>query len=257
MHDNVQLFKWTEQVLVHTYFNQAFVFLVYSHVFLSLYRTRLSVLAPQNYWSFSTIFICVFFQAAACKRPLWTEDHFSHCSFVCWEDSTWVGVGINNQIQGAGSRGGGGALQRSLGRVLCHQGLQTPTLFQTKIIHFTTLFKTRNPISGSCLSCFVHEPLARKIVQTLPTPLTLNKLFYSILHVFCFLLFHTQNQVIFKTNITQLYTCFWKRKKMLDHLWCIRLYIPKRHPVQDAKWWNSEKTLKTTPCWVAHTHLAK
>ena len=108
MHDNVQLFKWTEQVLVHTYFNQAFVFLVYSHVFLSLYRTRLSVLAPQNYWSFSTIFICVFFQAAACKRPLWTEDHFSHCSFVCWEDSTWVGVGINNQIQGAGSRGGEG-----------------------------------------------------------------------------------------------------------------------------------------------------
>ena len=49
MHDNVQLFKSTEQVIVHTYFNQAFVFLVYSQVFLSLYRTRLSVLAPQDY----------------------------------------------------------------------------------------------------------------------------------------------------------------------------------------------------------------
>ena len=214
MHDNIQLFKWTEQVLVHAYFNQAFPFLVYSHVFLSLHWTRLSGLAPQDYWSFSTIFICVFFQDAACKRPLWTEDHFSHCSFVCWEDSTWVGVGINNQIQGVGGGGwGGGALKKSLGSVLCHQGLQTLTLFQTKIIHFTTLFKTRNPISGPCLSCFVHEPHAWKIVQTLPMSLTFNKLFYSIVHVFCFLLFRTQNQVIFKTNITQLHTYFFEKEK--------------------------------------------
>ena len=99
MHDNVQLFKWTEQVIVHTYFNQAFVFLVYSHVFLSLYKF------------FHYFYLC-FFQDAACKRPLWTEDHFSHCSFVCWEDSTWVGVGINNQIQGAG---GGGGTQEKFG----------------------------------------------------------------------------------------------------------------------------------------------
>ena len=54
---------------------------------------------------FHYFYLC-FFQDAACKRPLWTEDHFSHCSFVCWEDSTWVGVGINNQIQGAGEGGG-------------------------------------------------------------------------------------------------------------------------------------------------------
>lgn len=109
MYDNLQLFKWTEQVLVHTYFNQAFVFLVYSHEFLSLHRlhrTRLSVLA-QDYWNFPTIFICVFFQDAACKRPWGTEDHLSHCSFVCWKDSTWVGVSINNQIQGESVGGGG------------------------------------------------------------------------------------------------------------------------------------------------------
>ena len=109
--------------------------------------------------------------------------------------------------------GGGGALKKSLGSVLCHQGLQTLTLFQTKIIHFTTLFKTRNPISGPCLSCFVHEPHAWKIVQTLPMSLTLNKLFYSIVHVFCFLLFRTQNQVIFKTNIMKLYTYFFEKEK--------------------------------------------
>lgn len=161
---------------------------------------------------FHYFYLC-FFQDAACKRPLWTEDHFSHCSFVCWEDSTWVGVGINNQIQGAGGGGWGGALKKSLGSVLCHQGLQTLTLFQTKIIHFTTLFKTRNPISGPCLSCFVHEPHAWKIVQTLPMSLTLNKLFYSIVHVFCFLLFRTQNQVIFKTNIMKLYTYFFEKEK--------------------------------------------
>ena len=160
---------------------------------------------------FHYFYLC-FFQGAACKRPLWTEDYFSHCSFVCWEDSTWVGVGINNQIQGAGG-GRGGALQSSLGRVVCHQGLQTLTLFQTKIIHFTTLFKTRDAISGPCLSCFVHEPHARKIVQTLPMSLTLNKVFYSIVHVFCFLLFRTQNQVIFKTNIMKLYTYFFEKEK--------------------------------------------
>ena len=51
-------------------------------------------------------FYSCFFQDASCKRPPWTEDHFSHCSFVCREDSTWVGVGINNQFQGG--RGGGG-----------------------------------------------------------------------------------------------------------------------------------------------------
>ena len=129
---------------------------------------------------FHYFYLC-FFQDAACKRPLWTEDHFSHCSFVCWEDSTWVGVGINNQIQGAGEGGGDGALKRSLGRVLCHQGLQTLTLVKTQIIHFTTLFKTRNPFSGPRLSCFVHEPLAQKIVQRLPMSSTLNILFYSIL----------------------------------------------------------------------------
>ena len=161
---------------------------------------------------FHYFYLC-FFQGAACKRPLWTEDYFSHCSFVCWEDSTWVGVGINNQIQGAGGGRGGGALQSSLGRVVCHQGLQTLTLFQTKIIHFTTLFKTRDAISGPCLSCFVHEPHARKIVQTLPMSLTLNKVFYSIVHVFCFLLFRTQNQVIFKTNIMKLYTYFFEKEK--------------------------------------------
>ena len=86
------------------------------------------------------------------------------------------------------------------------------------LLHFTTLLKTRNPISGPCLSCFVHEPHAWKIVQTLPMSLTLNKLFYSIVHVFCFLLFRTQNQVIFKTNITQLHTYFLKKKKIVRPL---------------------------------------
>ena len=130
---------------------------------------------------FHYFYLC-FFQDAACKRPLWTEDHFSHCSFVCWEDSTWVGVGINNQIQGAGGGGWGGHSREVwVEYCTCHKGLQTLTLVQTKIIHFTTLFKTRNPISRPCLSCFVHEPLAWKIVQRLPTSSTLNILFYSIL----------------------------------------------------------------------------
>ena len=84
MHDNIQLFKWTEQVLVHTYFNQALVFFLYSHVFLSLHRTRLSVLAPQDYWSFSTIFICVF------SRMQLVRDHcglkiISHIVHLCAE----------------------------------------------------------------------------------------------------------------------------------------------------------------------------
>ena len=71
---------------------------------------------------FHYFYLC-FFQDAACKRPLWTEDHFSHCSFVCWEDSTWVGVGINNQIQGAGGGGwgggGGGGHTRKIWVVYC------------------------------------------------------------------------------------------------------------------------------------------
>ena len=84
MHDNIQLFKWTEQVLVHAYFNQAFLFLVYSHVFLSLHWTRLSGLAPQDYWSFSTIFICVF------SRVQLVRDHcglkiISHIVHLCAE----------------------------------------------------------------------------------------------------------------------------------------------------------------------------
>ena len=60
---------------------QVFVFLVY------MYISGLSVLT-QDYRSFSTILIFVFFQDTACKRLLWTEDHFSHRSFVCREDST-------------------------------------------------------------------------------------------------------------------------------------------------------------------------
>ena len=57
---------------------------------------------------FHNFYLC-FFQDAACKRPPWTEDHFSRGSFVWREDSTWVGVGINNQIQQGGGGGGGGA----------------------------------------------------------------------------------------------------------------------------------------------------
>ena len=74
---------------------------------------------------FHNFYLC-FFQDAACKRPPWTEDHFSRGSFVWREDSTWVGVGINNQIQ----RGGGGGLvvMRSLGGGLCYRGLQTVTV---------------------------------------------------------------------------------------------------------------------------------
>ena len=62
---------------------------------------------------FHNFYLC-FFQDAACKRPPWTEDHFSHCSFVCREDSTSVGVGINNQIQRGG--GGEGGTQEKFGR---------------------------------------------------------------------------------------------------------------------------------------------
>ena len=58
---------------------------------------------------FHNFYLC-FFQDAACKRPPWTEDHFSRGSFVWREDSTWVGVGINNQIQRGG--GGGGAHEK-------------------------------------------------------------------------------------------------------------------------------------------------
>lgn len=111
MYDNLQLFKWTEQVLVHTYFNQAFVFWYTVMNFSAytgymgqgyLYLLRITEIFP--------LFLFVFFfQDAACKRPWWTEDHFSHCSFVCWKDSTWVGVSINNQIQGESVGEGGGA----------------------------------------------------------------------------------------------------------------------------------------------------
>ena len=31
---------------------------------------------------------------------------------------------------------------------VCHQGLQTPILFMTKIVHFTTLLKTREALNG-------------------------------------------------------------------------------------------------------------
>ena len=179
MHDNLQLFKWTEQVLV-----QVFVFLVY------MYISGLSVLT-QDYRSFSTILIFVFFQDTACKRLLWTEDHFSHRSFVCREDSTWVGVGINSQIQR-----GRGWHSRSLSGGLC---LQTLTLFRQK----SFMFKTRNQISWPC-----------------------------------FLLFRTQNQVIFKTNVMQLYTYFFEKDKNCWYHTCrpliTSLHTSKRHPVQDG-----------------------
>ena len=31
---------------------------------------------------------------------------------------------------------------------VCRQGLQTPILFMTKIVHFTTLLKTREALNG-------------------------------------------------------------------------------------------------------------
>ena len=116
-------------------------------------------------------FYSCFFQDASCKRPPWTEDHFSHCSFVCREDSTWVGVGINNQIQGGR---GGGALEKFGWR--------------------TVPSRPSNP-----------DPVSDK-----------NRSFYHLRKLIswsCFLLFHTQNQVIFKTNIMQLDTYFFEKEK--------------------------------------------
>lgn len=141
----------------------SFCVLIYSHEFLSLHRlhrTRLSVLA-QDYWNFPTIFICVFFQDAACKRPWGTEDHLSHCSFVCWKDSTWVGVSINNQIQGE-SVGGGHA--RSLGGGLCHPDLETLTLFQSKMIHFATS-RQETLFHDPASFCFAHRIREFSIVK--------------------------------------------------------------------------------------------
>ena len=80
---------------------------------------------------FHNFYLC-FFQDAACKRPPWTEDHFSRGSFVWREDSTWVGVGINNQIQ----RGGGGWCSWEVWVEDCVTEAFKLWLFQTKIIHF-------------------------------------------------------------------------------------------------------------------------
>lgn len=115
MHDNIQLFKWTEQVLVGTYFNQALVFFFIQSCISQLTQDKAICTCSSGLLKFFHYFYLCFFQDAACKRPLWTEDHFSHCSFVCWEDSAWVGVGINNRIQGAVGGGGGGGTQEKFG----------------------------------------------------------------------------------------------------------------------------------------------
>ena len=86
-----------------------------------------------------------FFQDAACKRPPWTEDHFSRGSFVWREDSTWVGVGINNQIQ---QGGGGGWCSWEVWVEDCVTEAFKLWQFQTKIIHFAE-FPPPSPFCGS------------------------------------------------------------------------------------------------------------
>lgn len=51
-----------------------------------------------------------------------------------------------------------GALNGSLGRELCHRGLQTPTLFKTEIAHFPILFvKTCRSHYFPTLICFAYR----------------------------------------------------------------------------------------------------
>ena len=51
------------------------------------------------------------------------------------------------QLGGAGGGGGGGERSRKVWAEVCRRALQTLILFQTKTVHFATLFKTRDLIS--------------------------------------------------------------------------------------------------------------
>ena len=110
------------------------------------------------------------------------------------------------------------------------RGLQTLLLFKTKSFNFNILFKTRD------------------LYILLEFRIFLSPLFF---------ISHTESIFLNKWHhrISSQKICWYPHVGF-------KASSPERHPVQDTKWWNCIpclrcKTLKTLPCWVAHTHFSQ